>query len=490
MKSAQSQHSNPHAVAGTEGARMSVPDTRLRAQLREHELPVDVFGWLNWSEIELSSTHDLEQLFFQLSVHGKNLSEAKYALVLPCNAEQTLGKGIGDDADSQFATAIGETLARQPLKSFDENPGEIQPVVLAGNSDPASQQAWVVPLDGQTRRYGVLVLSARCDGKALQPGAELNLHLVANAVTRVLERAQLIDDLHQSNANLARERAAERELVERLKQTQEQLVQSEKLASIGQLAAGVAHEINNPVGFLTANMTALDESIQDLFSVIDAFEAIEAAADDCAEAARQLQQAKKKADLEYLRDDLPKLISESQDGLARVKRIVRDLKNFSHVEAAEFQQADLLAGLRSTLNIVHNELKYKAEVVMELGELPAVECIVSQLNQVFMNLLVNAGHAIEKDGRITVRSMARDGEVSIEIHDNGCGIPADVRKRIFEPFFTTKPVGKGTGLGLSLSYGIVERHHGRIEVESEPGSGTCFRVTLPIQQPRTKTLHS
>ncbi|MEW5944004.1 MAG: ATP-binding protein, partial [Pseudomonadota bacterium] len=190
------------------------------------------------------------------------------------------------------------------------------------------------------------------------------------------------------------------------------------------------------------------------------------------------------------------LMSESKEGISRVKQIVQNLKDFSHVGAEdEWQWADLHKGLDSTLNIVWNELKYKAEVVKEYGNLPEVECLPSQLNQVFMNLLVNAGHAIEERGVITIRTGVEGEQVWVEIADTGKGIAPEHLSKIFDPFFTTKPVGKGTGLGLSLSYSIVQKHQGRIEVHSEVGKGAAFRVWLPQRRaaiektdPRTPSL--
>jgi len=179
------------------------------------------------------------------------------------------------------------------------------------------------------------------------------------------------------------------------------------------------------------------------------------------------------------------LLAESLDGLDRVKRIVKDMKEFSHVDSGGRQHANLETGLDSTLNVVWNEVKYKAEVSKEYGKIPEIECFPSQLNQVFMNLLVNAAHAIAERGVITIRTGQAGEWVWIQIEDTGSGMSADTMQRIFEPFFTTKPIGKGTGLGLSVSYGIVNRHGGRIEVHSELGKGTRFTVHLPIQQEDT-----
>ncbi len=291
--------------------------------------------------------------------------------------------------------------------------------------------------------------------------------------------------------DITQRKKAERELADRytelehanqqLKAAQNQLLQSEKMASIGQLAAGVAHEINNPVGYINANVSSLRGYLEDIFRVVDGYAELEGNIDDDA-LLQRVAAVKNEVEFDYLRDDVFDLISESQEGVSRVKQIVQDLKDFAHVEEAQWQWADLHKGLDSTLNIAHNEIKYKAEVVKEYGELPQVECIASQLNQVFMNLLVNAAHAIEAHGTITLRTGTNEREVWIAVSDTGKGIPEDVRRRIFEPFFTTKPVGKGTGLGLSLAYGIVDKHGGRIEIESEVNKGTTFTVWLPIRQ--------
>ncbi len=273
-------------------------------------------------------------------------------------------------------------------------------------------------------------------------------------------------------------------LIEKLGQTQAQLLQSEKMASIGQLAAGIAHEINNPVGYVSSNLGTLRRYLGELFEVLDAYQRARDAGGDDGASQSNLQQLLVRSDIAFLRQDMQDMVAESLEGVSRVRQIVQDLKDFSHVDVAEWAWADLHRGLDSTLNIVHNELKYKATVVKEYGELPTIECIASQLNQVFMNLLVNAAHAIAEKGTITVRTGTDNaGWVWVEIGDTGCGIAPEHLQRIFEPFFTTKPVGKGTGLGLSLTYSIVKRHHGRIEVSSEVGKGSTFRVWLPTQQP-------
>jgi two-component system, NtrC family, sensor kinase len=285
----------------------------------------------------------------------------------------------------------------------------------------------------------------------------------------------IVGELIKANKDL-------KELNSKLSDAQTKLIQSEKLASIGQLAAGVAHEINNPIGFIFSNFGTLEQYLQDLFQMLDAYEQADATAGDAAVLAR-LRNLRSELDIDYLKEDIPNLMRESRDGIQRVRKIVQDLKDFSRVDARqEWEAVDLHAGIDSTLNIVNNEIKYKADVVKNYGDLPEVQCLPSEMNQVFMNLLVNAAHAITAErGTITITTAVDGPNVWVEVADTGSGIAAENMQRIFDPFFTTKPVGKGTGLGLSLSYGIVQKHGGRMEVSSELGTGTRFRVTIPVK---------
>lgn len=291
----------------------------------------------------------------------------------------------------------------------------------------------------------------------------------------------IVGELIKANRDL-------KELNSKLSDAQSKLIQSEKLASIGQLAAGVAHEINNPIGFIFSNFGTLEQYLEDLFQMLDAYEQADASVSDGAALAR-IRSLKADLDIDYLKEDIPNLMSESRDGIQRVRKIVQDLKDFSRVDARqEWESVDLHAGIDSTLNIVNNEIKYKADVVKHYGALPEVQCLPSELNQVFMNLLVNAAHAITAErGTITISTGVEGPNVWVEVADTGAGIAQENLQRIFDPFFTTKPVGKGTGLGLSLSYGIVKKHSGRMEVHSELGVGTRFRVTLPIQHEEAAT---
>jgi two-component system NtrC family sensor kinase len=306
--------------------------------------------------------------------------------------------------------------------------------------------------------------------------AELNADLERQVEVRMRE-------LQQTNLDLLREQGALHAAMETIESTQSQLLQSEKMAAIGQLAAGVAHEINNPIGFVSSNLASLNDYVSRLFELADAGSDLLGALAVDHPARLAAERAGRAAELDFLRDDIPALIGESADGLARVCKIVADLKDFSRADDAEWQLADLNQGLISTLNVVVSELKYKATLLRDFGELPLVRCIPAQLNQVFMNLLVNAGQAIEEAGTITLRTGREGPWVWIDIEDTGCGIAAALQSRIFEPFFSTKPPGKGTGLGLSISWEIVQRHQGSIRVDSEPGRGSRFRIELPIAGP-------
>ena len=265
-----------------------------------------------------------------------------------------------------------------------------------------------------------------------------------------------------------------------LKETQLHLFQQEKMASVGQLAAGVAHEINNPMGFISSNLSSLGKYVNRLAEFISVVDQAVAASSDSA-AMTRIQDARKRLKIGYMLDDAPQLIAESLDGASRVRRIVQDLKSFSRVDQIESAYINLNEALETTINVAWNEIKYVATINREFGDIPLIKCFPQQLNQVFLNLLVNAAHAMEgTQGSITVRTFSEGENVYVMIRDTGRGIPEDVMKRIFEPFFTTKEVGKGTGLGLSISYDIIKKHGGEITVESVVGAGTNFTVKLPV----------
>ncbi len=336
------------------------------------------------------------------------------------------------------------------------------------------QQAYEYRFRARDGRYlwmhDSLRLIRDADGKPLE---------VVGSLTDITDRKRMEEALQKKGEE-------QQLLINQLQETQAQLLQSEKMASIGQLAAGIAHEINNPIGFINSNMGALKTYVNALCELTESFDQAVQDMPDQEALKDKLTLLKKQADYEFLKDDVVDLVRESLDGLKRVRDIVQSLKDFAHIGETDWQLADLHAGIDSTLTIASNEFKYKATIKKEYGQLPLVTCLASQLNQVFMNLLVNASQAITSNGVITIRtgiSPTEDG-VWVEIGDNGSGIPHDILNRIFDPFFTTKPVGKGTGLGLSLSYNIVAKHGGHIEVASEPGQGTRFTVHLPIKPPK------
>ena len=295
--------------------------------------------------------------------------------------------------------------------------------------------------------------------------------LLGNDLWRIVHRRRVVAGRQKQLEEL-------KVLNQKLEETHRQLVQSEKMAAIGQLAAGVAHEINNPVSYVQSNLHTLAEYLDDMMTLDRLYLGLEQKMQG-KEAAR-IQAFKKQVGYDDIVSDIQHLIKESREGLDRVGRIVQDLREFSHAGEKEWQWVNLHDGLERTINIVRSVVNEKFELTKEYDELPKVYCRAAQLNQVFLNLLVNAAQSVEQDGQIHVRSRRQGEYVSIEIQDNGQGIDPEDMKRLFEPFFTTKSARQGTGLGLSLSWNIVQRHHGNIEVHSEPGIQTRFTVKLPI----------
>jgi signal transduction histidine kinase len=260
-----------------------------------------------------------------------------------------------------------------------------------------------------------------------------------------------------------------------------QLLQSAKLASIGELAAGVAHEINNPLGFVTSNCNTLSKYIESLVSFVRTVEGGTDHSMSPTECAACFQKAKADHDIDYICTDLTSLVAETLDGLGRVSKIVRDLKTFARVGDDSPEPANVNALIDDALNLVRNEIKYKLTVERQFGELPALPCLANQLVQVFTNMFINAAHAVKESGTLTITTGTTDEVIRIGIKDSGEGIPEGNLSRIFDPFYTTKPPGKGTGMGLSISYGIIQRHGGRIAVSSKVGVGTEFTIDLPIR---------
>ena len=280
--------------------------------------------------------------------------------------------------------------------------------------------------------------------------------------------------------------------LKQLKDTQAQILQAEKMASVGQLAAGIAHEINNPTGFVSSNLKTLADYIDDINRLIKQYRILIADLTDndakdkiTSSIEKQLEQIsgiEEEIDLDFIMDDVMDLIGDCREGTKRIKKIVIDLKDFAHPGDDKLQARDINKGIESTLNVVWNELKYKATVTKEYGDLPVIKCYPQQLSQVFMNIFVNAAQAIEKRGEIRISTRADNGSVEVRISDTGVGISRENISKIFDPFFTTKEVGKGTGLGMNIAYNIIKKHKGTIDVESTPGKGTTFTIRLPVKR--------
>lgn len=298
------------------------------------------------------------------------------------------------------------------------------------------------------------------------------------------KRSQYEEEIRRANETL---QAANRQLQE----AQAQIVQNEKLASIGQLAAGVAHEINNPLGFVNSNFSTLEMYLASILSVLSAYDAAahkfrKGDPQAIEEALAYIESIKQEEQIDFVLQDIPGLFSDSKEGVRRIIQIVKSLRDFSRIDQPEdFSDYNINQGLEATLTVARNELKYAAEIRTEYGEVPDIFCNSGQLNQVFLNILVNAAQAIESQhreerGLITIKTYADEQYVNCEITDDGPGIPPDILPKIFDPFFTTKPVGKGTGLGLNVSYDIVvNKHKGQLLVRSEVGRGTTFTIRIP-----------
>ena len=319
----------------------------------------------------------------------------------------------------------------------------------------------------------------------LQTDEQLELLQRAHQRERDTRKAaeRLLEDksreLFESNQRLLAEHKT-------LKRTQTQLVQSEKMASLGQLAAGIAHEINNPIGYVASNLATLSDYVTVFSNLLNLYNELSNSVRaskqaDVAPVLQQIDSIRQEEDFDYILEDVQELLSESADGMVRVRDIVQNLKSFVRLDEASIKEVDLNDSIDSTLKVADNELKYHCEVVRNYGDLPLVHCNAGQLNQVFLNLLMNAAQAMTEQGTITIQTSVDGANVTVRISDNGSGISARYLPRIFDPFFTTKPVGEGTGLGLSVSYNIIEQHCGRITVASEVGVGTEFSIQLPVE---------
>jgi signal transduction histidine kinase len=304
------------------------------------------------------------------------------------------------------------------------------------------------------------------------------LGTLTHSVERALERRLLQRTARTYKSHLESQNIELANRKRELERLQGQLVHTEKMASLGQLSAGIAHELNNPAGFVYGNMDLLQGHISDLTRLFHAYDTMLLPED----AAQSIGSLKAQIGYEVLMEDLTSIISDCREGAERICDVVKNLRLFSRLDEAELKSVDIHEGIESTVRLLSSYYKTGHIVLRrDYTHLPPVSCYASQLNQVWMNLLVNAAQAVKDQGEVTISTSLETNSVAIMISDTGSGIPEDKLSRIFEPFFTTKPVGEGTGLGLSISYGIVERHGGTIDVVSEVGKGTTFAIRIPIQ---------
>lgn len=348
----------------------------------------------------------------------------------------------------------------------------IQTLATAPTAGKAHSESIIyIPLWIKDKMLGVITV------QSFRKNAYQSFHLdilrtLAAYTAIALDNAYAYRRLNEINEELS-------STLENLKQTQSQLVQSEKMASLGQLTAGVAHEINNPINFVSAGIDSLATNYEDLSLIIKKYNQISPDSDNT-ELFKEIDLLKKELEMDYLLEEIPELLNSIKSGANRTTEIIKSLRNFTRLDEDQLKKADVNEGLDSTLIILRNQMTNRIEVVREYGDLPPINCYPGQLNQVFMNILNNAIQAIDKEGRICIQTMQNDRHVIVKIRDSGKGMSEELQKRIFDPFFTTKDVGEGTGLGLSISYGIIEKHQGKIEVNSTAGEGTEFIIELPL----------
>jgi len=384
-----------------------------------------------------------------------------YDMQLVKNFQLKVGEGYGGRAIAENKSFI--------VNQVDEN-------LSLGGLDfvPPIKSVMVAVLQKYDKAIGVISLdNFSAEAAFTEDDLKLLTSFAAHAAMAV-EEAKLYEDLEAYKNEL--EKRVEQRTLE-LREAQTQLIHSEKMASLGQLTAGVAHEINNPITFIYSNLPHLEAYVAELKNLLSEAERL-----FTPEQVDQFSKLKSAKEYEFLNQDVDALLKSYRTGSERITDIVQDLRTFSRLDEDTLKLADIHEGIDSTLALIHKQYHRRIEIIREFGSLPMIECYPGHLNQVFMNILVNSIQAIEDQGRIWITTESQNGEVRINIRDNGIGIPEHIRNKIFEPFFTTKPIGVGTGLGLSISFGIVQRHGGRIEVESEVGKGTAFIVTLPVKQ--------
>jgi signal transduction histidine kinase len=481
-------------------------NNELEGKFRDLDTKIEQLSLLIDLSAAVNATLDPEKIYEQALtrlVHGMGYQTAYLFLV---NEADGLLRGHRMAAREQGLGALGFETMELPRSAHGSAAGKVavtglpvliqdveataEPVLLPTARAFGVRSMAGVPLRVKDRIFGVVTVGAHEPGQFTGTDVEL-LSAVANHVALAVDRAesfQTIEELSRGLEDKVRVRteqlrAANEELqaaYRDLQATQMQLIQREKMASVGQLVAGVAHELNNPIGFVFSNVTTLEDFVRRLRAMLETYRELPLPGTEQARADEQWKALKVDYALKYL-DSMTQGIRE---GAERARKIVRDLRVFARSQDDVWQPVDLHEDLESSLTLLNHVLKDRVTVHRKFGELPSVECVRSQIDQVFLNLLANAAQAIPGEGAITIETRCDDGFAVVTISDSGPGIPADVMGRIFDPFFTTKPVGEGTGLGLSISYEIVKKHGGTIRVESRPGEGAAFAVRLPLARGR------
>lgn len=443
----------------------------------------------NFSE-QLIFIKNNQELFEQMASTIQQAMNIRFCSVMEIDDQWIIPRASAGEKSYQMEEA---SLSKEQRALFLEN-SVIKPATLRSAFPQLSRKRLqlAMPIDRQDRLFALLLLGEGQDGKHLRPEDIGILQIFANQAAIAIENNLYIEETKSLIQRLTETEISQKyiseledknhtleQLYRELQETQTQLIQSEKLAGLGQLVAGIAHELNNPISFVYANMKELRRYTSAITELLAILNNITDSPDAQQSLREKLLALDKKYDLNFIQEDIDNLINESLVGSDRVKTVVQNLRNFSRLDEATFKAVDLHEGLQSTLLLLNNEMKNRITIHKDYQSLPEIYCNPGNINQVFMNLLLNAIQAIDGKGDIWVSTRFEEEQAVIEIRDNGKGIPEDVKSKIFDPFFTTKPVGKGTGLGLSISYNIIQKHGGKISCESTEGEGTRFTIRLP-----------
>jgi PAS domain S-box-containing protein len=415
---------------------------------------------------------DIKDAYFEVDVLG-NFTVVNSAM---CSA---LGYGPEELIGEKYWKLMNKEVAKQLKQTVEVLHKEDQPINLLDMVATKKDGTKVIyeAMVSVIRETDGVVVGFRGVGRDVTRRRQMETELKKNQEELIRKNKEL--DESRKNVQLALIKLEN--TYEELKASQLKILQQEKMASIGQLAAGVAHELNNPMSFIASNLSTMDKYLSRLTDFIRAqSEALKSIKDSAK--LQKIDEKRAELKLDHILEDSKTLIKESLDGSERVKRIVKELNSFSRMDEEEYKKADINECIESAITIVWNELKYKTTLKKEYGDLPLTKCYPRQINQIFVNLLINAAGSIADKGNITIKTWQENDFIWMQVSDTGVGIPRKNLIKIFEPFFTTKEAGKGTGLGLSISYEIVQRHHGEITVKSEVGTGTTFTIKIPVVQ--------